>query len=89
MTVQVKRASLTTLDLKRKRKKLNNIFNPNSAFLSHNSNSEIGFYNEAFHFTPTPTDASSEIRTNENLSETVVASLQKKDVFKKIKVNSQ
>ncbi|GFQ74377.1 hypothetical protein TNCT_18591 [Trichonephila clavata] len=52
-------------------KKSIDTFNSNLAHthtsLSNNSNSEMGFYNEAFHFTPTPTDASPVSRTEENV----------------------
>ncbi|GFY38094.1 hypothetical protein TNIN_398161 [Trichonephila inaurata madagascariensis] len=59
------------------------ILNLNLAFLSNNSNFEMGFYNEAFHFTPT--DASPVNHTDENGKENIVASSQKKNVFKKMK----
>ncbi|GFS50254.1 hypothetical protein TNCV_3461 [Trichonephila clavipes] len=62
-----------------------NILNSNLASLSNNSNFEMGFYNKAFHFSPTPTDASSVNCTDENWNENVVASSQKKNVFKKMK----
>ncbi|GFR21505.1 hypothetical protein TNCT_478491 [Trichonephila clavata] len=55
-------------------KKLNNILNPNLAFLSNDSNSKMGFYYEAFNFTPTLTEPSPENLTDENLNEKAVVS---------------
>ncbi|GFR05653.1 hypothetical protein TNCT_503731 [Trichonephila clavata] len=53
--------------------------------LSNNSKFEMGYYNEAFHFTATPTDVSLENSSQENLNEAVVDSFRKKNVFKKMK----
>ncbi|GFY27425.1 hypothetical protein TNCV_2070451 [Trichonephila clavipes] len=59
--------------------------NSSSGDLPDNSNSEMGYYNEAFHFTATPTDAPLHNGTQENVNETVIDSPRKKNVFKRMK----
>ncbi|GFR23961.1 hypothetical protein TNCT_321881 [Trichonephila clavata] len=66
-------------------KELNDIFNSNSASPSNNPNFETGYFNEAFHFTPTPTVTSLDISTDENVNLMCVDSSQRKNVFKKMK----
>ncbi|GFY44857.1 hypothetical protein TNIN_260361 [Trichonephila inaurata madagascariensis] len=55
-------------------KELIDIFHPNLAFLSNNSNLEMGFYNEAFEFTPTPTIASPDKHIDKNVNENAAKS---------------
>ncbi|GFS66897.1 hypothetical protein TNIN_59621 [Trichonephila inaurata madagascariensis] len=55
--------------------------NSSPVSMANNSNSEIGYYNEAFSFTDNPTNASLDNGTQENVNDTVVYSLRKKNIF--------
>ncbi|GFY49882.1 hypothetical protein TNIN_418891 [Trichonephila inaurata madagascariensis] len=59
--------------------------NSSSGDLADNLNSEMEYYNDALHFTATPTDASLDNGTQENLNETVLDSPRKKNVIKRMK----
>ncbi|GFR07560.1 hypothetical protein TNCT_473541 [Trichonephila clavata] len=66
-------------------KELNDIFISNSVSTSNNPNFETGYYNVAFHFTPTPSVTSLDTPTDGNVNENTFNSSQRKNVFKKIK----
>ncbi|GFW81256.1 hypothetical protein TNCV_376041 [Trichonephila clavipes] len=66
----------------------NDIFNSNSTFLHSNPNSEFlqnRSYNEACHFYPISTNASSGNHTDEDEKENTVDSSQRKNIFRKMK----
>ncbi|GFU26363.1 hypothetical protein TNCV_199491 [Trichonephila clavipes] len=74
--VNVKKLIIDKADFEQEEKELVVIFNSKLAFSSNNSNFEMGYRNQAFHFTPIPTGASLDNDTDENDSS------QEKNVFR-------